>query len=177
MKLLAETGTGMAHCPQSNCRLGSGVAPADMFERLGGRVSLAVDGAASNEACDMVSEMHCAWMTHRAVKGAEAVRCEDVLRWATAGGADILGLPAVGTIAPGQAADLAVFDLTHPRYAGLHDPLIGPVASGGGADLRYVLIGGRLVVEKGAIPGLDLPALAARAATVVQRLSGQSARG
>ena len=84
--LLAETGTGMAHCPQSNCRLGSGIAPADALDRLGGRVSLGVDGAASNEAADMVSEMHCAWLAHRSTKGAASVRCEDILRWATAGG-------------------------------------------------------------------------------------------
>jgi cytosine/adenosine deaminase-related metal-dependent hydrolase len=169
--VLAKTGTGMAHCPQSNCRLGSGIAPADLLDRAGGRVSLAVDGAASNEACDMISEMHCAWMTHRAAKGPAAVRCEDVLRWATAGGADILGLPAIGSVAVGQAADLAVFDLSHPRYAGLHDPLIAPVASGGGAHLRHVLVAGRPVVRDGAIPGLDLAALNARARAVVRRLA------
>nr|WP_207458267.1 amidohydrolase family protein [Azospirillum sp. SYSU D00513] len=171
MRMLAETGTGMAHCPQSNCRLGSGVAPADLLDRMGGRVSLAVDGAASNESCDMISEMHTAWQVHRAAKGAAAVRAEDVLRWATAGGADVLGLPAVGTVEVGKAADLAVFDLSLPRYAGLHDPLIGPVIGGGGALARHVLVAGRPVVENGAIPGLDLPALAARAARVVARIT------
>ena len=69
----SETGTGMAHCPQSNCRLGSGIAPAEKIAALGGMVSLAVDGAASNEAADMISEMHSAWHVHRAVKGAGAV--------------------------------------------------------------------------------------------------------
>ncbi len=171
IRVLAETGTGMAHCPQSNCRLGSGIAPADLLDRAGGRVALAADGAASNEACDMVSEMHCAWMTHRSTKGAAAVRCEDVLRWATAGGADVLDLPAIGSVAVGQAADLAVFDLSHPRYAGLHDPLIAPVASGGGAHLRHVLVAGRPVVRDGAIPGLDLAELGARARAVVRRLA------
>ncbi len=171
IRVLAETGTGMAHCPQSNCRLGSGIAPADLLDRAGGRVALAADGAASNEACDMVSEMHCAWMTHRSTKGAASVRCEDVLRWASAGGADILGLPAIGSVAVGQAADLAVFDLSHPRYAGLHDPLIAPVASGGGAHLRHVLVAGKPVVEDGAIPGLDLAGLNARARAVVRRLA------
>ncbi len=171
IRVLAETGTGMAHCPQSNCRLGSGIAPADLLDRAGGRVALAADGAASNEACDMVSEMHCAWLTHRSTKGAAAVRCEDVLRWASAGGADILGLPAIGSVAVGQAADLAIFDLSHPRYAGLHDPLIAPVASGGGAHLRHVLVAGRLVVENGAIPGLDLAELGVRARAVVRRLA------
>ena len=173
IQVLAETGTGMAHCPQSNCRLGSGVAPANLLDRAGGRVALAADGAASNEACDMVSEMHCAWLTHRAAKGADAVRCEDVLRWASAGGADVLGLPDIGSVAVGQAADLAVFDLSHPRYAGLHDPLIAPVASGGGAHLRHVLAAGRTVVQDGAVPGLDLAALGARARAVVRRLAAE----
>jgi cytosine/adenosine deaminase-related metal-dependent hydrolase len=173
LALLAASGTGMAHCPQSNGRLGSGIAPADRFDRIGGRVSLAVDGAASNEACDMVSEMHAAWMIHRAAKGPEAVRCEDVLRWATAGGAAVLGLEAIGTIAVGQSADIAIFDLAHPRYAGLHDPLIAPVASGGAAQLRHLLVAGRPVVINGEIPGLDLAHLSARAAAVVHRLAAR----
>lgn len=171
LRLLAETGTGMAHCPQSNCRLGSGVAAADRLARLGGRVSLAVDGAASNESCDMINEMHCAWQVHRAVKGAQAVRAEDVLHWATAGGARVLDMPAIGTLEVGKAADIAIFALTHPRYAGLHDPLVGPIVGGGDAQLRHLLVAGRPVVENGAIPGLDLAALSHRAAGVVRRLA------
>ncbi len=64
-----------------------------------------------------------------------------------------------------------MFDLAHPRYAGLHDPLIAPVAGGGGARVRYALVAGATVVEDGAIPGLDLAALSARAAAVVRRLA------
>jgi len=172
LALLAATRTGMAHCPQSNARLGSGIAPADTLDRLGGRVALGADGAASNEACDMISEMHAAWLLHRATKGPAAVTCEDVLRWATAGGADILGLPAIGTLAIGQAADIAVFDLSHPRHAGLHDPLIAPIASGA-AQPRHVLVAGRPVVVNGEIPGLDLKRLTARAAAAVRRLNSQ----
>lgn len=171
LRLLAETGTGMAHCPQSNGRLGSGIAPADALAALGGRVSLGVDGAASNESCDMVNEMHAAWLLHRAAKGPAALRAEDVVRWATAGGADVLGLHAVGRIAPGMAADLAVFDLSHPRYGGLHDRLLGPVISGGGARPRHVLVGGRPVVRDFVIPFLDLQSLAARASGVVRRMA------
>jgi cytosine/adenosine deaminase-related metal-dependent hydrolase len=170
LSLLAATKTGMAHCPQSNARLGSGIAPADGLDRLGGRVALAADGAASNEACDMISEMHAAWLLHRAAKGAAAVTCEDILRWATAGGAEILGLPAIGTLAVGQAADIAIFDLAHPRHAGLHDPLIAPIASGA-AQPRHVLVAGRPVVVNGRIPGLDLAQLSARANAIVRRLN------
>jgi cytosine/adenosine deaminase-related metal-dependent hydrolase len=171
VRILASTGTGMAHCPQSNCRLGSGVAPADAMARLGGAVSLGVDGAASNESADMISEMHSAWHTHRAVKGADAVTAEDVVHWATAGGARVLGLPQIGTLAPGQQADIAIFNLDQPRHFGMHDPMIAPVTCAGSASLRYLLIGGQTVVENGAIPGLDIQKLKSDAARVVARLA------
>jgi 8-oxoguanine deaminase len=171
VRILASTGTGMAHCPQSNCRIGSGIAPADALSRLGGAVSLGVDGAASNESADMISEMHSAWHTHRALKGPTSVSVEDVVHWATAGGARVLGLPQIGTLAPGQQADIAIFTLDEPRHFGMHDPLIAPVTCAGSAKLRYLLIGGRIVVEEGAIPGLDLQKLKSDAARVVKRLA------
>jgi 8-oxoguanine deaminase len=171
VQILASTGTGMAHCPQSNCRLGSGVAPADAMARLGGAVSLGVDGAASNEAADMISEMHSCWHTHRAVKGADAVIAEDVVHWATAGGARVLGLPQIGTLAPGQQADIAIFNLDQPRHFGMHDPLIAPVTCAGAASVRYLLVGGRIVVENGNIPGLDIAKLRSDALRVVTRLA------
>jgi cytosine/adenosine deaminase-related metal-dependent hydrolase len=167
---LAETGTGVAHCPQSNCRLGSGVAPVSALLQAGAPVSLAVDGAASNEAADMFNEAHTAWMVHRAVGGAEAITAEDVLHIGTAGGARMLGLDAVGTLAVGQAADISIIALDQPRHMGLHDPLIAPVVSGGGATLRAVLVAGRVVVEHGQIPGLDLAALAAQAREAVAHM-------
>ena len=170
IRILAQTGTGMAHCPQSNCRLGSGVAPAERLAALGGTVSLAVDGAASNESADMISEMNSAWHTHRAVKGAGAVSIEEVVRWGSANGARVLGFEEAGVIAPGKLADLAIFDLSHPRYFGLHDPLIGPVAGAGAPRLRHLIVGGRVVVEDGEIPGLDLAKLRHDAAHVVSRL-------
>ena len=171
VQILASTGTGMAHCPQSNCRLGSGVAPADAMARLGGAVSLGVDGAASNESADMISEMHSCWHTHRAVKGADAVTAEDVVHWATAGGARVLGLPQIGTLAPGQQADIAIFNLDEPRHFGMHDPLIAPVTCAGSASVRYLLIGGRIVVENNVIPGLDIQKLKSDAARVVARMA------
>jgi cytosine/adenosine deaminase-related metal-dependent hydrolase len=169
--LLVETGTGMSHCPQSNCRLGSGIAPADRMAAQGGAVSLAVDGAASNESADMISEMHSAWHTHRAAKGAAATTVEEVVRWATAGGARVLGFPDLGVLAPGKLADLAVFSLSSPRYFGLHDPLAGPVVAGGAADVRLLLVGGRIVVENGIVPGLDLEKLRRDAAAIVKRVA------
>ena len=171
IELLVETGTGMSHCPQSNCRLGSGVAPADRIAARGGLVSLAVDGSASNEAGDMISEMHSAWHTHRAAKGAGATTVEEVVRWATVNGARVLGFPDIGVLAPGKLADLAIFNLQSPRYFGLHDPLSGPVAGAGAADLKMLMVGGRIVVENGVIPGLDLEKLRHDAAAIIKRIA------
>jgi cytosine/adenosine deaminase-related metal-dependent hydrolase len=178
----AETGTGVAHCPQSNGRLGSGIARVPEMLAAGVPVGLAVDGAASNEAADMLSEAHACWLLHRADPRAgtrpgggtqpgghaAAVTVEDVVRLGTAGGARVLGLPGVGTLEVGQSADLAVYDLDEPRFFGLHDPALGPVASGGRARLRALLCAGRVIVEDDRIPGLDLPALRAEAEALVR---------
>jgi cytosine/adenosine deaminase-related metal-dependent hydrolase len=181
LRLCASTGTGIAHCPQSNGRLGSGIARIPEALALGVPVSLAVDGAASNEAADMASEAHMAWLVHRADPRAgsrstqpggmaSALTVEDVVRIGTAGGARMLGLDGVGTLAVGQAADLAIYDLDQPRYFGLHDPAIGPVASGGRPTVRAVLVQGRVVVENDRIPGLDMAQLRHDAQALVRSM-------
>lgn len=184
-RLLADTGTGIAHCPQSNSRLGSGVAPAPALAAMGVPVSLGVDGAASNEAADSLSEAHHCWLVHRShagsasrarpdgqgEAGAEAVSVEQVVHWGTAGGARVLGFDGIGTLAPGQAADFAVYRLDEPRYFGLHDPAIGPVASGARPHLALLVCNGEVVVENDQIPGLDLAELRADARAAVKRLS------
>lgn len=172
LKLLAETGTGMSHCPQSNCRLGSGIAPADRLAALGGAVSLAVDGAASNESADMISEMNSAWHTHRSTKGAGSVNAEEILRWATTGGARVLGYDTLGAIAPGMQADLAIYELSDPRYFGMHDRASAPIIGAGAPRLRRLIRGGRTLVEDGAPVGFDVAKLRADAAKVVAQLAG-----
>lgn len=171
IRLVAETGTGTAHCPASNCRLGSGIAPIPELFRAGAPVSIGVDGAASNESADFISEARTCWHTHRAAKGAGAVTVEDVIHWGTRGGAQVLGIDSIGALEVGRAADLAVYSLDHPRYAGLHDPAIGPVASGGKPHLRLATVQGRVVVENDTIPGQDLPRLLARAREAVKKLA------
>ncbi len=181
LKLCASTQTGIAHCPQSNGRLGSGIARIPEALALGVPVGLAVDGAASNEAADMASEAHAAWLMHRADPRAGArtaqpgghagaMSVEDVVHIGTAGGARVLGLPGVGTLQVGMAADIAVYDLDQPRHFGLHDPAIGPVASGGRPTLRALLVQGRVVVENDLIPGLDMAQLRAEAQAFVKTM-------
>jgi cytosine/adenosine deaminase-related metal-dependent hydrolase len=172
IRLVAKTGTGTAHCPASNCRLGSGIAPIPELFRAGAPVSIGVDGAASNESADFISEARTCWHTHRAAKGTGAVTVEDVIHWGTRGGAQVLGIDNIGALEVGRAADLAVYSLDHPRYAGLHDPAIGPVASGGKPHLRLATVQGRVVVENDTIPGQDLPRLLARAREAVRKLAG-----
>lgn len=190
--LLGATGTGIAHCPQSNGRLGSGIAPVRALDDAGAAVSIGVDGAASNEAADMLSETHAAWLMARAKAGeatsphcrggqgeaeaAASATVDDVVRWGTAGGAQVLGLDAVGTLQPGMAADIALYRIDRdPRHFGLHDIGIAPVASGGNAQLEALLVQGRSVVERGAIPGLDVLELgrqAREAVTALRRMAG-----
>ena len=139
----------------------------------------------------MLSETHAAWLMQRARAGeatlarhlggqgeaqaAQAATIEDVVRWGTAGGAKVLGLPAIGTLAPGQAADIAIYALDRdPRYFGLHDFAIGPVASGGSAHLKALQIGGREIVRNGVLPGLDLLELGQQARAAVVRLANAS---
>ncbi|HEX9590157.1 MAG TPA: amidohydrolase family protein, partial [Bradyrhizobium sp.] len=96
---------------------------------------------------------------------------EEVVRWATVNGARVLGFDDIGVLAPGKLADIAIFNLSNPRYFGLHDPLTGPVAGAGAADLRILMVGGRIVVENGAVPGLDLAKLRHDAAGIISRIA------
>jgi cytosine/adenosine deaminase-related metal-dependent hydrolase len=186
IRLLGATGTGIAHCPQSNGRLGSGIAPVRELERAGVPVSVGVDGAASNEAADMISELHAAWLMQRARRGeaarpahaggdfeggADAASVEDVVRWGSSGGARVLGLERLTGLTPGNAADLALWSLDDPRYFGLHDLAIGPVVSGGRPRLKALFVAGKPVVEEDAIPGIDLRELGAQAREATRRLT------
>lgn len=182
--LLGQTRGGIAHCPQSNGRLGSGIADLLSLEQAGVTVSIGVDGAASNEAADMQSETHAAWLLQRARKGmlaqpryaggtfeggGDAATVEDVVRWGTSGGASVLGLNT-GELRPGMAADIAIYQLDDPRYFGLHDIAIAPVACGGRARLKALICAGRTIVEEDRLPGIDLTELGAQAAEAVTTL-------
>jgi len=185
IKILGQTHTGIAHCPQSNARLGSGIADLVALEQAGMTISIGVDGAASNEAADMLSETHAAWLMQRARKGmlavpqydgglfeggADAATIEDIVRWGTAGGAKVLGLDQVGTIEVGQQADFVLYQLDDPRYFGLHDIAIGPIASGGRAHIKAMFVAGKMVVQEDQIPDVDMKELAWQARQAVQLL-------
>ncbi len=148
IQLLAETNTGIAHCPTSNCRLGSGIAPVIDMAKAGMPISLGVDGSASAESGSMLQELNLTWLLHRAHHGANATSLEEVLRWGTKGGADILGLTNVGEIEEGCAADLVLYDLNQPRLSGCHSSLMAPIMCGEPAYVKTSFVNGRIVYQQ-----------------------------
>jgi len=162
IRRLAETGSGVAHCPTSNMRLGSGIAPVVPMLEAGVTVGLAVDGSASNDSSHMLAEARQALLLQRVRYGAAALSAGQVLEMATLGGARLLGREDIGALAPGRAADLIGVRRERLEYAGAqHDPLAALVLCHP-ATVDLAMVQGQIRVWKGEIPGLDLPALLAR---------------
>lgn len=155
IEALARTGTGIAHCPTSNCRLGSGVAPVTEMAAAGVPISLAVDGSASAESGSMLQELNLTWLLHRAQHGPEATTLDQVLHWGSRGGAEILGLTDTGALEAGLCADLVLFDIDQARFAGVHEPVLAPLMCGEPATVKYSFVAGRPVVSDGQVAGLD----------------------
>jgi cytosine/adenosine deaminase-related metal-dependent hydrolase len=160
--LFARSGTGVAHCPASNMRLGSGIAPVRRMRRAGVPVALGVDGSASNDSGHMLAEARLAMLLQRVRHGPAALAARDVLEMATRGGARVLGRDDIGHIAPGMAADLAIFDLNQPAFAGaLHDP-VAALTFCGPVSAAYTIVNGVVVVREGRLESVDARDLTAR---------------
>lgn len=160
---LAETGTGVAHCPTSNGRLGAGAAPVTELLAAGAPVGLGVDGAASNESGRMVDELHQSLLTARVRLGPLALTARDTLAMATTGGARCLGRQAdLGSLEPGKLADLALWRVDSLAGAGIADPVTTLVF--GAPVLELLVVGGRTVVRDGHLTTVDEESLARRAA-------------
>jgi 8-oxoguanine deaminase len=155
---LGRARVAVSHCPTSNMILASGCCPVRGLERAGAPVGLGVDGSASNDSSNLIETARHAFLLQRLMHGAEHISHKDALRWATRGSAACLGRDDIGAIAPGLQADLALYRLDELRFSGAGDPLAALILCGATRADR-VMIGGRWVVEDGAIPGLDLPAL------------------
>jgi cytosine/adenosine deaminase-related metal-dependent hydrolase len=146
---LAATGTGISHCPTSNCRLGSGIAPIIEMEKAGMNISLGVDGSASSESASMLQEVNLAWLIHRATHGAEATSVDQTIKWATQGGAKTLGFENLGELKVGQLPDLVLYDISATRYCGSHHAIFAPVMLGEPAKIKYSFIQGKTVLQDG----------------------------
>ena len=166
--LFAATRTGVAHCPCSNCRLGSGIAPVRAMRDRGVPVGIGVDGSASNDAGNLIAEARQAMLLQRVANGADAMSAREALELATRGGADILGRPECGRIAVGARADIAIWDVSGIESAGSWDPAALLLA--GPTTVRDLLVEGRRVVRDRQICTIDLPALIARQNKLAQAL-------
>jgi cytosine/adenosine deaminase-related metal-dependent hydrolase len=163
VRRIAASGTGVAHCPTSNGRLGSGTAPVRSLLDAGAVVGLGVDGNASNESGRMVDELHQALLAARVLAQGPSVSARECLAMATLGGARCLGRAAeLGSLEAGKLADLAVWRVDHLAGAGIADPVVTLVF--GAPELEYLFVGGRPVVDGGVLTTADPAALAAAAA-------------
>jgi cytosine/adenosine deaminase-related metal-dependent hydrolase len=162
IELFAKTGTGVAHCPCSNMRLGSGIAPICRMLEKGVPVGIGVDGSASNDGGHLLGEVRQAMLLQRVGLGASAMTARQALEMATLGGARVLGRDDIGALAPGMAADFAAFDLRGVGMAGaLHDP-VAALAFCAPERASWVVINGRVVVERGRLTTIDLPPIVER---------------
>ena len=193
ISLYAATRTGVAHCPCSNMRLASGIAPVRKLLDAGVPVGLGVDGSASNDAAHMVGEARQALLLARLRKSLETpshdaqgrivfgcdaapreMTARDALRLATRGGAEVLGRKDIGQLAVGLCADLALFDLGTLGFAGgaVHDP-VGSLLLCASAQAAYTVVNGKVVVREGQLTTVDLGPLVERHNRLAVALSGR----
>jgi cytosine/adenosine deaminase-related metal-dependent hydrolase len=171
---LAGTGTGVAHCPTSNARLGSGIAPVRKLVHAGVPVGLGADGAASNESARMSDELHQALLLARLRDGPTALSARDALALATIGGARCLGRAGeIGSLEPGKLADLALWRLDGLAGAGIEDPVCTLVF--GSPALDRLFVGGREIVAAGNLLTADQDVLARDAGRTAARLRARVA--
>ena len=152
---MAATGTGVAHCPTSNARLGAGIAPVRAMRDAGIAVGLGVDGAASNESCSLWEELHHALLFARARGGPRALAVRDALDMATMGGARVLGRQdEIGSLEVGKLADIAVWRLDTLAHIDIADP-VAALVLGGRPSLELLLVNGEPVVEHDQLVRVD----------------------
>ncbi len=166
--LFARTGTGVAHCPCSNCRLGSGIAPVRAMRDAGVPVGLGVDGSASNDAGNLIAEARQAMLLQRVSQGADAMSAREALFIATRGGARVLGRDDVGQITVGKRADVAIWDVTGVEAAGSWDKAALLLA--GPTRVKHLFVEGRQVVHDGQIATVDMAPVLARQEALVKGL-------
>ena len=171
IELFSRSKTGLAHCPCSNCRLGSGIAPVRAMRDAGVKVGLGVDGSASNDAGNLVAEARMAMLLQRVARGADAMSAREVLEIATLGGAQVLGRDDLGSVEPGKRADLAIWDMRGVEAAGSWDPVAALVLCGP-RRVRHLVVEGRQVVRDGQMVTLDLPRVLERQRRMAVRLAG-----
>ncbi len=176
IKRLGETGTGVAHCPTSNGRLGAGLAPVRALVDAGSPVGLGVDGSASNEEGSLVAELHAAMLQSRLRGASSALAARDALALATMGGAMVLGRSFdVGSVEVGKLADLALWRVDGLPHAGIADP-VAALVLGSRPPLAMLMVNGQVLVEDDVLLTADERDLASEASRAARRLMERKAR-
>ncbi len=158
--LFSKSRTGVAHCPCSNCRLGSGIAPIRAMRDAGVPVGLGVDGSASNDQANLMAEARQTMLLQRVQNGADAMSAREALEIATRGGAEVLGRSDCGQVAVGKRGDLAIWDVSGVESAGSWDPAALVLA--GPQKVTHLVVEGRVIVEDGHVRTVDMGAVIAR---------------
>jgi cytosine/adenosine deaminase-related metal-dependent hydrolase len=168
--LFSRSKTGVAHCPCSNCRLGSGIAPVRAMRNAGVKVGLGVDGSASNDGGSLIGEARQMMLLQRVANGADAMSSREALEIATRGGAQVLGRDDCGQIAIGKRADIAIWDVSGLQSAGSWD--VAALLLAGPTSVRDLFVEGRRIVADGRVVSFDLERAIARQGQLVQKLQG-----
>ncbi len=178
MRVFAKTGTSVAHCPSSNMKLGSGIAPVSEMLRLGVNVCLGCDGGPSNDDYDMIREVKLAVLLQKGINlNPNALTAVEALRMATVNGAKALGLEnQIGSIEVGKKADLIIVDPRRPHLFPNINPISNIVYSATGADVRSVMIDGKLVMEDNQVLTLDEDSILKAASDKAEKLLHKSGK-
>ena len=168
--LFSKSRTGVAHCPCSNCRLGSGIAPVRAMRDRGVKVGLGVDGSASNDSGNLVGEARQMMLLQRVSSGAGAMTAREALEVATRGGAQVLGRTDCGSLEIGKRADVAIWDVSGIEAAGTWDPVALLLA--GPTRVRDLFVEGRQIVKESQMVSIDLPRVIERQNQLARRLQG-----
>ena len=173
INLVAETGTHVIHCPESNLKLASGFCPTSKLEKAGINISLGTDGAASNNDLDMMAEMQTAALLAKAVANdASALPAEEILRMATINGAKALGLDSeIGSLEPGKSADITAVDLSGIENQPVYNPVSQLIYSAGRENVSNVWVAGHHILKDRELTTLDEKSILQKAAYWQEKIS------
>lgn len=161
-------GTGIAHCPSSNMKLSSGICRTSEIVQKGGKISIGVDGSASNDGSNMWEEVRRAYLLNHLKYGTKGLNAYEILKIATRGGSDVLGRTDTGRLDTEKAADIILFDLSGIEYAGCHDPLVSLVCLGNSSYTKMTIVNGNIVSIDGKLITMNTDEIAKSAHKIAQ---------